>query len=156
MKTLVVGLGNPVLTDDGVGLHAVAALTDRLPPAADLETTTLCRGGLALMEELVGYERAVIVDAIRTGAPPGTVHVLRLHDLPTQHSASNHDANLATALQFGRQAGVRLPADDDIALIGVEAADVETFGERCTPPVQAAIPAAIDAVLHALNRRGPA
>ena len=150
MKTLVVGLGNPVLSDDSVGLQVLHQLEPQLRPRADVETRECCRGGLDLMEDLVGADRAIIVDAICSGAEPGTVHHLMPSQLPTQHSSSIHDVNLATALQLGRQAGVPLPDDDQIMLIGVEAQDVATFGEQCTPRVEAAIPRAAEAVLAAL------
>ena len=104
------------------------------------------------MERLVGYERAVIIDAIRTGAPPGTIHFLRPDAVPTQRSASAHDVNLPTALAFGGHAGLRLPEDANILLVGVEAEDVLTFGESCTAAVAAAVPRAVDAVVAALDR----
>ena len=73
-------------------------------------------GGLRLMEQMVGYDRAIVIDAIRSGAPPGTIHRLATGDMPTQRSASSHDMNLPTALALGRQAGLRLPEDQDISL----------------------------------------
>ncbi|MHC4341110.1 MAG: hydrogenase maturation protease [Planctomycetota bacterium] len=151
MKTLVIGLGNPVLTDDGVGLHVAAELRPRLQGRDGVEVEDCCRGGLALMEQLIGYDRAIIVDAIRTGSDPGTLHFLTPDSIPTQHSASGHDANLPTALALGREAGAHLPTNEDILLIGVEADDVENFNEECTPPVRAAIPQAVKAVMDALD-----
>ena len=124
MKTLIIGLGNPVLSDDSVGWHVAKELRERLRGAEDVEVEEFCRGGLALMERLVGYDRAIIVDAIITGDPPGTLHHLGPDSIPTYNSASGHDMNLTTALAFGREAGAHLPANDDILLIGVEAADV--------------------------------
>jgi hydrogenase maturation protease len=59
--------------------------------------------------------------------------------------------NLPTALAFGRQAGARLPADEDIQLVGIEAQDVLTFSEECTPAVAAAIPRAAQTVMDLLN-----
>ncbi len=63
--------------------------------------------------------------------------------------------NLATALEFGRQAGVHLPENNGIRLVGIEAEDILTFSERCTPAVQAAIPRAVEAVLEALAAFSP-
>lgn len=150
MKTLVLGLGNPVLTDDGVGWHVTQQLAARFSGCDGVEVRESCLGGLSLMEELVGYDAAVIVDAVCSGAPPGTVHDLHVGDLPTQHSASAHDASLPLALRFGRDAGAHLPSDDYIQLIGVEAEDVTTFSEECTPHVRAAIPAAAEATARAI------
>ncbi|OGO67867.1 MAG: hypothetical protein A2Z37_08180 [Chloroflexi bacterium RBG_19FT_COMBO_62_14] len=151
MKTLVLGLGNPLLCDDAVGLHTVRRLQPLLSGAADVEVDEDYRGGLRLMERLIGFDRAIIVDAICSGAAPGTVHRLSPDGIPTQHSASAHDANLRTALEFGRQAGAQLPADDRILLIGIEASDVLSFRESLTPEVQAAIPGAVRMILEELE-----
>jgi hydrogenase maturation protease len=58
--------------------------------------------------------------------------------------------NLSTALEFGRQAGMHLPPNEAIRLVGVEAEDILTFSEQCTPAVEAAVPRAVEAVLEAL------
>ncbi len=144
--TLVLGLGNPILTDDSVGLRVAALLRPELEGLPDLAVEEDCWGGLRLMERLAGFHRAIIIDAIQSGAPPGTIHRLTPHDLPTQHSASAHDVNLPTALAFGRKMGLVLPPDDRLVLVAVEAADILTFGEACTPEVEAAIPHAVEVV----------
>ncbi len=152
MRTLILGLGNPVLTDDAVGLRVVEKLRPLLAGYSDVEVDEDYWGGLRLMERLVGYDRAIIVDAICTGADPGTVHNLSVGAIPTQHSASGHDANLPTALALGRQAGAHLPASEDILLVGIEADDILSFSEECTPRVQAAIPRAVETVMRAFTR----
>jgi hydrogenase maturation protease len=100
------------------------------------------------MERMIGYRRAIVVDAICSGAPPGTIHHLSPDMLATQRSASAHDVNLPTALAFGRQAGAELPDDSDVYLVGIEALDVVNFSERCTPAVAAAIPQVVDEVVQ--------
>jgi hydrogenase maturation protease len=152
MKTLVVGLGNPLLSDDRVGLLVARELRARLGDRSDVEVTEDYHGGLRLMERMVGYERAIVVDAIRTGDAPGTIHRLQADSMPTQNSASGHDASLKTALEFGRRVGADLPNDNDLVVIAVEAADVSTFGSECTPEVEAAIPLAVEIVLSQLER----
>jgi hydrogenase maturation protease len=151
MKTLVLGLGNPVLTDDGVGWHVVRVLRPLLEGRSDVEVEESCRGGLGLMEQMVGYDRVIVVDAILTGGEPGTLHYLTPESIPTRNSASGHDANLPTALEVGRKAGARLPRNEDILLIGIEAADVETFSENCTPAVEAVVRDAAEAVVAAID-----
>lgn len=151
MKTLILGLGNPLVTDDSVGLKVVEELKPRLAGRVDVEVSEDYWGGLRLMERMIGFDRAIVVDAIQTGAPPGTIHLLTPDGIPTQRSASAHDMNLLTALEFGRQAGMHLPENARIRLVGIEAEDILTFGEQCTPAVQAAIPQAVEAVLTALD-----
>lgn len=151
MKTLILGLGNPLITDDSVGLRVVGQLKPLLADRPDVEVSEDYWGGLRLMERMIGYDRAIVVDAIQTGAPPGTIHLLTPEGIPTQRSASAHDVNFSTALEFGRQAGVQLPQNNHIRLVGIEAEDILTFREHCTPTVQAAIPQAVETVLKALD-----
>ena len=150
-KTLILGLGNPLVTDDSVGLRVVERLKPLLADRVDVEVAEDYWGGLRLMERMIGFDRAIVVDAIQTGDRPGAIHLLTPNGIPTQRSASAHDVNLATALEFGRRAGMALPVNDRIQLVGVEVEDVLTFGEQCTPSVQAAIPSAVEAVLKALG-----
>jgi len=153
MKTLILGLGNPLVSDDSVGLRVAEELKTRLADRPDVEVSEDYWGGLRLMERLIGYDRAIVIDAIQTGGPPGTIIWLTPGDLPTQRSASAHDVNLPTALEFGRQAGMPLPADQSIRLVGIEASDILTFAEQCTPAVAAAVPRAVAEVLRALDSR---
>ncbi|MEA1977723.1 MAG: hydrogenase maturation protease [Chloroflexota bacterium] len=152
MKTLVLGLGNPILRDDSVGLRVAQEVDRLIPTSPDIEVGLDYWGGLRLMERMIGFDRAIIIDAICTGAsPPGTLHLLNPDDIPTQRSASAHDVNLSTALEFGYTAGAHLPAVEDILLIGIEAADVQTFDEALSPEVEDALPAAVEAVMTALS-----
>jgi hydrogenase maturation protease len=154
MKTLILGLGNPIVSDDSVGLKVSAILKGRLTGRDDVEVSEDYWGGLRLMERLIGRERAIVIDAICTGAPPGTLHRLTPDDIGTQRSASAHDVNLATALEFGRQAGMPLPANPHIILMGIEAENILDFSEHCTPAVEAAIPRAVEMVLDILDEDG--
>ena len=151
VRTLVLGLGNPILGDDGVGLRVVQELRSRLAEHTSVEIDEDYWGGLRLMERLIGFDRAIVVDAMFGGAPPGTVRVLTPNDLPTRHSTSAHDADLCTALELGRGAGAVLPNTEDIRLVAIEAAEVLTFSEHCTPEVEAGIERAVEAVLALLT-----
>ncbi|MEW6033373.1 MAG: hydrogenase maturation protease [Chloroflexota bacterium] len=150
MKTLVLGLGNPILSDDGVGFRVIEALRDRLDPgqATVMETGV---GGLGLLDLLTGYDRAIIVDAMQTaGGEPGKVCRLEPGVLEsTRHAASPHDVNFATALELGHRLGMALPRE--IVIFGIEVADATTFGEECTPKVRQAIPLCVEMVLRELN-----
>lgn len=150
MKTIIIGLGNPLITDDSIGLRVVEQLKPLLVDRPEVEVVEDYWGGLRLMEQMIGYDRAIVVDAIQTGASPGTIHLLSPDGIPTQRSASAHDVNFSTALEFGRQADMQLPQNSQIRLVGIEAEDVLTFREHCTPAVEAAIPQAVEAVLAAL------
>jgi hydrogenase maturation protease len=152
MKTLILGLGNPLLKDDAVGLHVAKEIQSLVSDSFfDVEVDLDYWGGLRLMERMAGFDHAVVIDAIQSGDEPGTVHVLSVNDIPTQHSASVHDVNLPTALEMGRMAGFSLPKDENIILIGIETEDVQSFDEKLTPKVQAALPEAIRVVMSEMN-----
>lgn len=156
MRALVVGLGNPILTDDGVGVLVAQAVAHGLAnqQPGQVEVIEASVGGLRLMEMMIGYDRVVLVDAWTGGdKPPGTVLRLTVDDLaaiaPTQHLASAHDATLQTALEAGRRMGLPLP--DDIVIFAVAAHNVVEFGDTPSPAVGAAIPRAAEAVLAELR-----
>jgi hydrogenase maturation protease len=149
--TLVVGLGNPILGDDGVGWRVAEAVKARLDDP-DIEVLCLSLGGLALMEHLAGYRRVIIIDAMTTGAELGSLHNLsaqEMDELSVQHTASVHDLSLSAALAFGRKLGLDLP--EDIRLIGVEAKPEFDFGEVFSEPVAQAVPMVIEAVIARLR-----
>lgn len=150
-RLLIIGLGNPLVSDDSVGLRIAEELVSRFAGVDAVDVQLDYWGGLRLMERMMGYDFAVVIDAICTGAAPGARHYLRTDSIATQKSASAHDVSLPTALALGRHAGAHLPEDDHILLIAVEAADVLTFQERCTSSVAAAIPAVVDDVVVLLQ-----
>ena len=155
-KTIVVGLGNPILTDDGVGVKVAYAVEAALAgrPREGLFITEASVGGLRLMEVLEGYDRAIIVDAIQTrnGHPVGSIYQMDLDDLreisPTQHSASAHDTSLVTALDAGKQMGMKLP--DEVCIFAVEVENILDFSDTPTPAVAEAIPKVTQMVLDIL------
>jgi hydrogenase maturation protease len=147
----VLGLGNPLLTDDGVGLRVAREVSEVLAGVPGVEVDVDFHGGLRLMERIIGFERVIIIDAAQTGGEPGTIGVLAPGDLPTRRSASAHDVNLPTALAVGRRSGARLPADDRITLIAIEVHDTTTFSESCTAAVETAVPRAVALVMETLG-----
>ncbi len=155
MKTLVLGLGNPILTDDGVGIYVVRKVAARYR-GDDVTFAEASIGGLRLLEIIAGYERVILVDAIRTpGGKPGDVYGLSLGDLRASlHAGSTHDLSLGGALALGRAMGMMLPGDEAIVIVAVEVEDVLTFGEECTPGVAAAIPRVAETALSLLEADG--
>jgi hydrogenase maturation protease len=152
--TIVVGLGNPILGDDGIGWR-VAQVVETLAP--DVEVDYLALGGLSLMERLIGYRRVIIIDAIQTrGGQCGDVYILPLDALPNLsagHTTAVHDTSLSTALALGRSMGADVP--DDVIIVGIEAERIYDFSDEISTPVSAAIPAAAQAVLSVLGVTSP-
>ena len=154
--TLVVGLGYPILGDDGVGWRVIDELDQFDHGEASLQQA--CVGGVGLMELLVGYRRAVIVDAIIDPEDhPGRVWRKPLSAVETRvasHLDSTHDAPLPAAIEAGRAMGADLPSDIDVVGIVIERGDV--FGEELSDAVAEAVPVAAAEVVEALRETRPA
>lgn len=152
VKTLVVGLGNPILGDDGVGWRVAERVSDALVDSS-VEVDCLALGGLSLMERLIGYDRAIIIDAIQSeGGAIGTVSQVDLQAMPeltTGHTTAVHDTSFHSALKLGRQMGAHLPGT--IQFVTIEAAEVYDFSEELTPAVKTAVPRAVESVLALLQ-----
>jgi len=134
---LVICVGNPYRRDDGVGL----AIMDALPAAVRAVEAT--GEPTALLNLWAGEPRVVLVDAMSTGAAPGTVHVLacregRWDTAPPSASASTHGLGVAEAVGLGLALG-DLP--NEVLLVGVEVADTSQ-GVGLSAPVAAAVPTA--------------
>jgi len=155
MKTLVIGLGNPILGDDGVGWRVVEEIARKTNNRSEVDVDCVSLGGLSLMERLTGCERVILVDSIFTGKKPiGTISQFALRDLPdltAGHSASAHDTSLHNALNLGRSMDIPLPNDEDVLIVAIEAENVYDFSETLSPPVEAAIPLAVGAVLQLIQ-----
>ena len=153
MKTLVIGLGNPILTDDGVGIYTARVARYMLPPGAQVDVIELSVGGLSLMEAMIGYDRVILIDALwLPDRRPGDILQFHAGNLPeTLNTRSAHDADLLTALSVGKTLGASLPRPEDIQIVAVQIEDVLTFGEHPTPHVAAAIPEAARSVLSLLG-----
>jgi len=155
MKTLIIGLGNPILTDDGVGVKVARELEEIIDLSAHpgLEITEASAGGLRLMEALLDYDRVILIDAFylhpdRTD--PGKIHRMTLDDLrsvsPTQHSTSAHDTSLVTALDAADQLGYKIP--HEIIIYAVEVENILDFSETPTPAVADAIPLVVEKIIN--------
>ncbi len=149
MKTLILGLGNPLLGDDAIGLKVADRLRERLQGHDDVDVEQDETGGLRLMERLAGYERAVIVDAIVSGGTPGEIHRLESGDVPTQRTAIAHGIDLPRALELGRALGLAMPAS--VRVVAIEAESVLEFRHDMTEAVAAALEPAVAAVLQELG-----
>lgn len=152
-KILVIGLGNPVLGDDGVGW--VAAREVESQTGGEVEVDYLSLGGLSLMERLIGSKKVVLIDSLTTGKhPQGEVITFTLEDLvdlTSGHTTAAHDTSLKTALATGRQLGADLPEDGDIHVVAIESQHVYEIQEGLTPTAAAAVPLAVRKTLDLLE-----
>jgi hydrogenase maturation protease len=133
MKPLILGFGNPILSDDAVGIRIAEELAERFP---DMTVEPFCEAGLAIMEEVTGYDRLIIIDSIKTGkGRPGELYKLELDDLkPKSDFSSSHGLDIATAFRLGEKMGYPMPGR--VSIYAVEVKDNSTFGEGFTPEVE--------------------
>ena len=152
-RILVIGLGNPILGDDGVGWKVAEEVKKQLPSDMPVDMECLSLGGISLMEHLIGYDRAILVDAFALDEPIGSILVLKLSDLPNYsafHTTSPHDTSLQNAIELGRSVGAYLPYD--IMIVGIATKHVYDFSNELSPPVAETVPQAAHIVLDLLKQ----
>ena len=150
VKTLILGIGNPILSDDAVGCRLAQKLEEKLRGRGDVVVKETSLSGLSLLEEMAGYERLIIVDAIQTkGGKPGAIYKLAPEDFKIGHMAIIHDLGLFSALEMGRKLGMDMP--HEVIIFAIEAKDMETFSEECTPEVEESIPRAAEVVMKEIG-----
>ena len=146
MRVIVVGLGNDLLGDDGVGLHVVRRLKGRF---SDVDVVEAPVGGLGLLDLVVGYDAAVVVDAME-GGKAGRVRVMTEREAFGEPVAGCvHDCCFGTALEMGRRLG--LPVPDRVFVVAVEVEHVDRFREGLTAAVAAAVDSAAQKVVELVD-----
>jgi hydrogenase maturation protease len=136
VKTLILGFGNPILSDDGVGIRIAQKIKEENPYLEVIETS---EAGIALIDHVDGYDKLVIIDSIKTEGKSGELYKLELEDLkPSMYVFSTHGIDIATAFKLGESLGYHMPKY--ISLYAVEIRDNITFGEQCTEEIEKRIP----------------
>jgi hydrogenase maturation protease len=143
-------MGNPILRDDGFGPRLIEELCEHInDPAITLKETSL--SGVNLMEMLIGFDRAIIIDTIQSGGRPGKIYRLTTQDfgIPQKDAFSEHNMSLFQSIEMGKRLELHMP--NQIVIIAVEAENVTDFGESLTPAVEKAVPGVIKQVLEELK-----
>ena len=154
MDILVIGIGQSLRGDDAAGLAAVAYWQGAYPESAHHPSVRVERidlPGLSLLDEITGSTAAILVDAVRSGAKPGSLHLLQEDDLSAfgAGSGSAHAMGVAETLSLGRRLyAEKMPKS--IILIGIEVGQVE-LGEELSQEVSQTIPAAAQAIENQLQ-----
>ncbi len=143
-RKIVLGVGNLLLRDEGVGIHAVKALADyEFPP--DVEVIDGATAGCDLLPLISGAERVVIVDALEGGEPPGAVYRLTPQDFEQPASASTislHEIGIIDVLRMLELMDGCIPP---VVIIGVEPGKIEV-GLDLTPEVAASLPFVLELI----------
>jgi hydrogenase maturation protease len=148
MKILVLGLGNELLSDDGAGLIAIRKLKEEYDGQAELVECNLA--GLALLDYFLGFDKAIVLDAIHTKRqPPGTIYQYRPEDLGEVYAPSPHYSGLPEMMALASQLELDFPRD--IKIFALEVADPYTIGGSLTEPVRNALRALINMVKNQLE-----
>lgn len=144
MSLVILGLGNDLLGDDGIGLLAADRL--RCCEAGDVTVRTTTQSGLYLLEHLQGFDDAIVLDSV-LGEHPGTIRELQKPDLPELLVPSAHYAGLPEALALARASGVPMPRR--LRIFGVEIGVAQRIGSSPSAPVLASLPRLVATVLSA-------
>jgi hydrogenase maturation protease len=150
MKTIVLGVGNPILQDDGVGIHVVNELRKHLKDSrviVDIAYT----GGMNLLDMVRGFDKVILVDAVKQEeSKTGEVKRFSLTEAPALHTCNPHDVSLSEALLLAKQLGEnQLPRE--IVVIGIVVKNTVDFGEHLSREVASAVPTAVTVVLTELK-----
>jgi len=154
MKTIVLGVGNPILQDDGVGIHVANQLKQHVSHP-DVTIDEALTGGMNLLDLITGYDKAILIDAVNVrNAEDGEVKRLLLSDFSSVHSDSPHDVSLLEAIKLAKSLGEkRVPKE--VVIIGIVLKEIPyIFGEELTPKIAAAVPKAVEMTLNEIKNNG--
>lgn len=155
MRTLLLGMGNPVLCDDAIGVRLASDLAAQLGPQPNVDVIEECSvGGLNLLDLVTGYERLIVIDSVKTreGRPGAWYRFTATSLRETMNLRNVHDTNFATALELGRKLGMRVADDRAIHIFAIEIQENTTFSEELTPAVAAAFSELVDEIGREVER----
>ena len=151
MKTIVLGIGNLILGDDGVGVHVANEVKKHIN-SPDVTVDEAITGGMNLLDLLLGYNKAIIVDAVKSeNSENGEVKRILLRDFTTMHSCNPHDVSLAEAIEMAKKLGEdRIPKE--IVIIGIMMKKIPCeFGENLSKDIISAVPKAVELTLKEIE-----
>jgi len=152
MKTIILGVGNQILGDDGVGVYVADELKKHIKNP-DVVIDEAATGGMNLLDLMLGYDKAIIIDAVKTEkGRSGEVKRISLADFSTMHSCNPHDVSLAEAIKMAKKLGeCRIP--NEIVVIGVLMKETPCeFKEKLSPKIATAVPRAVELALKEIKK----
>lgn len=152
MKTLVLGIGNPILGDDGVGVHVAQDLAKKIRDK-NVDIKDVNFDGLNLLELIVGYDKLIIIDAIMTeDGKAGEIYRTKPEEVcePVYSAISTHHFNLASTIEIGKRLFPKeIPKEVTIFAVGTR--QVTKVTEEMTEEVEKAVPKIVSLVLEEIN-----
>ncbi len=146
MKVRVIGIGNPLASDDAIGLHVARELLKvKLPD--NVEVIEAESTGPSVLESIAGADKVILVDAAVGGRGPGTIHKLSLDTVQPGRCnvRSLHEINLVDLLRVGKLAQPET-FPKEFVIIGIEVADTARCRQGLSDAVRNAIPKAVEIV----------
>lgn len=143
MNTLILGVGNLLLQDEGVGIHVIHALEKETLPS-DIHLLDGGTGGFHLIGWIENYDRIIMVDATLDNHPPGTIRLITPRyssDFPPLMSA--HEIGLKDMIEVMQLSAGKLP---EIQLLVVSVVNISRIGMKLSPPVEAAVPVIVSKI----------
>jgi len=152
MRTIILGVGNQILGNDGVGIHVTNSLKKHVKDP-NITIDDAVTGGMNLLELILGYDKAIIIDAVKMeNGEDGEVKKILLNDFSTMHSCNPHDVSLIEAIEVAKKMGEnRIPKE--IIIIGITMKQIPCeFGEKLSPKIAAALPKAVKMTLNEIKK----
>jgi len=136
---LILGMGNKLFGDDGVGIVVSERLKELLNEFENIDIEETSWGGFRIIDILSGYQSVIIIDALRTNKKPiGFIHQFDYKDIINSvRMVSFHDINFATAVEFAKRMDIPMP--EKIKIFGIEVGETDQFTEEFTPDVKSSI-----------------
>ena len=149
-KILIYGIGNPFRCDDAVGIKVAEEVKKRIINP-DVSVTYGSIDGLAILDEILGYEKVLFIDSVKTRhGIPGEVYRIPLHPFKSTPPPSvSHGIDFMTALKLAKKFGYKMPKQIDILAIEIE--DNTSFSEECTQAVRESIPIVVDSIVREIE-----
>jgi len=157
MKTLVLGLGNDLYGDDGIGIHIIKNIQEN--PRLEKELSAICpsvefkpcgQTGLALLDVITGYDSLVIIDTIKKPNPhTGKIHDLEGNELRYIPGPSPHYVSIPQSIEIGKKLGLKVPTT--IKIIAIEAKNMYNLGENLTKKMKKKIPVILNKLKSVLK-----
>ena len=145
-KTIILGVGNPILKDDGVGIHVAEELKKHIrKPGVTIDSAFT--GGMNLLDLMIDHDRAILIDAVKIeNKKLGDVGLFGLGELSALHTCNPHDVSLPQAIDLAKKLGEnRIP--NDIKVVGINIGELGCeFGEELSSEIAKAIPKAVELV----------
>jgi hydrogenase maturation protease len=151
MKTIILGVGNQILGDDGVGVHVANELKKHIKNP-DITIDEGITGGMNLLDLILGYDKAIIIDAVKAkDGKNGEVKKIPLNEFSTIHSCNPHDVSLSEAINMAKKMGEnRIPKE--ILIVGILMKEIPCeFKEKLSEKIAKAVPKAVKIVLNEIR-----